>query len=225
MAKTIAKGLVACAASLTTMTVLAAGGAGGEIEKVDPNEHFHPKGKPPSEHTLKVLQEARDSMPFDDTRDFDEARKGFIAPLNSMIIEADAGHIAWDIERYEFLAAGEHVFFYGPTTNGLIALAVGAELLVQGAVQTGSAIGVPEAVIGLTVVAFGTSLPELSTCIAAARKQSVGLVLGNIIGSNTFNILSIVGLTALIKPLAIDPVLLGGLEIWAMVGVSVAFAL
>jgi len=108
---------------------------------------------------------------------------------------------------------------------GLIALAVGAELLVQGAVQTGSAIGVPEAVIGLTVVAFGTSLPELSTCIAAARKQSVGLVSGNIIGSNTFNILSIVGLTALIKPLAIDPVLLGGLELWAMVGVSVAFAL
>jgi alkyl sulfatase BDS1-like metallo-beta-lactamase superfamily hydrolase len=103
----IAKGIVAGAASLVTMAVIAAGGAGGEIEKVDPSVHFHPDGKPPSEHTLKVLQEARDSMPFDDTRDFDEARKGFIAPLNSMIIEADAGHIAWDIERYEFLAAEE----------------------------------------------------------------------------------------------------------------------
>ncbi len=107
---------------------------------------------------------------------------------------------------------------------GLAALAVGSELLVQGAVQTGTAIGVPEAVIGLTVVAFGTSLPELSTCIAAARKQSVGLILGNIIGSNTFNILSIIGLTAIVAPLSIDPVLLGGMELWATVAVTVLFA-
>ena len=107
---------------------------------------------------------------------------------------------------------------------GLAALAVGSELLVQGAVQTGTAIGVPEAVIGLTVVAFGTSLPELSTCIAAARKQSVGLILGNIIGSNTFNILSIIGVTALVTPLPIDPVLLGGMELWATVAVTVVFA-
>ena len=108
MNKSIAsRAIVAGAASLMTMAVFAAGGAGGDIEKVDPNEHFHPKGKPPSEHTLKILNEARESMPFDDTRDFDEAQKGFIAPLNSMIVEADAGHIAWDIERYEFLAADE----------------------------------------------------------------------------------------------------------------------
>ena len=79
--------------------VMAAGGAAGEIQKVDPSVHFHAKGKPPSEHTLKVLQKARDTMPFDDTRDFDEARKGFTAPLNSMIVEADAVHIAWDVER------------------------------------------------------------------------------------------------------------------------------
>ena len=107
--------------------------------------------------------------------------------------------------------------------GGVAALAVGSELLVQGAVQTGTAIGVPEAVIGLTVVAFGTSLPELSTCIAAARKQSVGLIIGNIIGSNTFNILSIVGLTAAVKPIWVDPVLVGA-ELWVMVGVSVLLA-
>ena len=106
---------------------------------------------------------------------------------------------------------------------GLIALAVGSELLVMGAVQTGSAIGVPEAVIGATVVAFGTSLPELSTCIAAARKQSVGLILGNIIGSNTFNILSIIGLTAALKPLPVDPVL-QGFELWATIAVTLVFA-
>ena len=107
---------------------------------------------------------------------------------------------------------------------GLAALAIGSELLVKGAVQTGTAIGVPEAVIGLTVVAFGTSLPELSTCIAAARKQSVGLILGNIIGSNTFNILSIIALTAIIAPLDVDPVLLGA-DLWVTVGVAVLFAL
>lgn len=106
---------------------------------------------------------------------------------------------------------------------GLAALGVGSELLVKGAVQTGSAIGVPEAVIGLTVVAFGTSLPELSTCIAAARKQSVGLILGNIIGSNTFNILSIIALTAVITPLDVDPVLLGA-DLWITVAVAVLFA-
>jgi cation:H+ antiporter len=106
---------------------------------------------------------------------------------------------------------------------GLAALAVGSEFLVQGAVQTGTAIGVPEAVIGMTVVAFGTSLPELSTCIAAARKQSVGLILGNIIGSNTFNILSIVALTAVIQPLAVDPVLLG-MELWVTIAITVLFA-
>ncbi|MDP5084571.1 MAG: calcium/sodium antiporter [Yoonia sp.] len=107
---------------------------------------------------------------------------------------------------------------------GLAALAVGSELLVKGAVQTGTALGVPEAVIGMTVVAFGTSLPELSTCIAAARKQSVGLILGNIIGSNTFNILSIVALTAVIKPLDVDPVLLG-MEMWGTVAVAVVFTI
>ena len=108
--------------------------------------------------------------------------------------------------------------------GGLAALALGSELLVKGAVQTGTAIGVPEAVIGLTVVAFGTSLPELSTCIAAARKQSVGLILGNIIGSNTFNILFIIAATAMISPLAVDPVLLG-MDLWVTVGVAVVFAL
>lgn len=107
--------------------------------------------------------------------------------------------------------------------SGLLALAVGAEMLVKGAVVTGTIIGVPDAIIGMTVVAFGTSLPELSTCVAAARKRSVGLILGNIIGSNTFNILSIVALTALIKPLNVVPEL-AGFQMWATVAVTVSFA-
>ena len=105
--KGIARTLVAGAAGMVAVAVFAAGGAGGDIEKVDPSVHFHPKGKPPSEHTLKVLNEARESMPFEDTRDFDEARKGFIAPLKSGVVMADAGHVAWDVDRYDFLKAEE----------------------------------------------------------------------------------------------------------------------
>ena len=111
----------------------------------------------------------------------------------------------------------------GLLLGGLVALAVGAELLVNGAVVTGNAIGVPEAIIGMTVVAFGTSLPELSTCVAAARKQATGFILGNIIGSNTFNVLSIIGITAIIKPLDVDPALLG-FDMWFVAGVAFLFA-
>lgn len=112
----------------------------------------------------------------------------------------------------------------GLLLGGLAALAFGSELLVQGAVVAGTAIGVPEAIIGLTVVAFGTSLPELATCIAAARQRATDLILGNIIGSNTFNVLSIVGITAMVSPLSVDEALMG-FDLWFMVGVSVLFAL
>lgn len=110
----------------------------------------------------------------------------------------------------------------GLLAGGLAALAFGSEMLVQGAVVAGTAIGVPEAIIGLTVVAFGTSLPELATCIAAARQRATDLILGNIIGSNTFNVLSIIGITAMVKPLAVDDALMG-FDLWFMVGVSILF--
>lgn len=106
---------------------------------------------------------------------------------------------------------------------GFAALAIGSEMLVRGAVAAGEAIGVPDAIIGLTVVAFGTSLPELSTCIAAASRRHTDMIVGNIVGSNTFNILSIVGLTALIKPLEVVDSLRGA-ELWFLVAVTVGFA-
>jgi alkyl sulfatase BDS1-like metallo-beta-lactamase superfamily hydrolase len=65
-------------------------------------EHFHPKGKPPSEHTLKVLKESSAGLPFSDTRDFVEKEKGFIAAPASWTIKANAGNVAWDMERYKF---------------------------------------------------------------------------------------------------------------------------
>ncbi len=65
--------------------------------------HFHPKGKAPSPHTIEVLRQAKDGLPFGDTRDFDEQKKGLIAPMTEMKIMADAGHVAWDMERFQFL--------------------------------------------------------------------------------------------------------------------------
>lgn len=83
---------------------------------------------------------------------------------------------------------------------GLVFLAVGAEFLVRGAGTAARMMGVPELVIGLTLVAFGTSAPELAACVAAALKRQPGMVVGNILGSNVFNILSILGVTIAVKP-------------------------
>lgn len=83
----------------------------------------------------------------------------------------------------------------------LASITAGAEFLVRGAKIAASGLGMPEEVIGLTVIAVGTSLPELSTCLAAAWKKHNDIVLGNIIGSNFFNILMIIGTTAAIRPI------------------------
>ena len=65
--------------------------------------HFHPKGKAPSRFTLDVLKQAKATLPFADKRDFEEQKKGFIAPMKDLRIMADAGHVAWDMERFQFL--------------------------------------------------------------------------------------------------------------------------
>ena len=74
-----------------------------EASAASAEDHFHPKGKPPSEHTIRVLQEARSGLPFADDRDFEEQQRGFIAAPESKKIMADAGHVAWDLERFDFL--------------------------------------------------------------------------------------------------------------------------
>jgi linear primary-alkylsulfatase len=70
--------------------------------------HFHPKGKAPSKFTLDVLRQVRSELPFDDTRDFEEQKKGLIAPMQDLKIMADAGHVAWDMERFQFLDKAEN---------------------------------------------------------------------------------------------------------------------
>lgn len=65
--------------------------------------HFHPKGKAPSRFTLDVLKQSKTTLPFADTRDFEEQKRGLIAPMEDLKIKADTGHVAWDMERFEFL--------------------------------------------------------------------------------------------------------------------------
>ena len=88
---------------------------------------------------------------------------------------------------------------------GLVLLIVSSRLLVWGAVTVAQTLGVSELIIGLTIVAIGTSLPELASAIAAVRKNEHDLILGNILGSGIFNTLAVVGLAAAIQPLSVDP--------------------
>lgn len=90
------------------------------------------------------------------------------------------------------------------TLVGLLLLIVSSRLLVWGAVYVAQAFGVSDLIIGLTVVALGTSLPELASSIAAVRKNEHDLVLGNVVGSNLFNLLAVVGLAAVIAPIDVD---------------------
>jgi len=86
---------------------------------------------------------------------------------------------------------------------GIIGVVVGAEMLVDSAVAIMEKIGVSEKFVGLTIVAFGTSVPELATSIVAAMRKEMDISIGNLVGSNVFNILSVLGATSLIRPIQI----------------------
>lgn len=88
--------------------------------------------------------------------------------------------------------------------GGIVALVFGADMLVKGAVNMARDFGVPDAVIGLSLVAIGTSLPELATAIVAAIRRHSDVILGNVVGSNIFNILAILGVTAVIQPIEVS---------------------
>lgn len=89
--------------------------------------------------------------------------------------------------------------------GGLIVLMLSAKMMVSGAVDIAEYFHVPEVVIGLTIIAIGTSLPELAAAIAAARKNEADLMIGNIVGSNLFNILAVLAVPALLAPSALHP--------------------
>ncbi len=119
------------------------------------------------------------------------------------IDEADPSMPKWKIALYLVL--------------GLIGLPLGAQILIEGALGIARDWGVSESVIGLTLVAFGTSLPELSTTIMAALRKHGDVAIGNAIGSNVFNLLGIMGITSFFGPLRVPPEILN-FDLWVMLG-------
>uniref|UniRef100_UPI00356B2AD8 calcium/sodium antiporter n=1 Tax=Pontiella sp. TaxID=2837462 RepID=UPI00356B2AD8 len=104
---------------------------------------------------------------------------------------------------------------------GLVLLVLGAEALVRGASRLAAALGIPSLIIGLTIVAFGTSAPELAVGLKAAVSAQAEIAVGNVVGSNIFNILFILGLAALVAPLTVSQRLIR-LEVPLLVAVSAA---
>ncbi|WP_417525098.1 calcium/sodium antiporter [Marinovum sp.] len=102
---------------------------------------------------------------------------------------------------------------------GLVGLPVGADLLVENASVIAKRYGVSDTVIGLTLVAVGTSLPELATTVMAALRRQADVALGNVIGSNMFNLLAIIGIAALIEPIPVDRQFLT-FDLWVMLASS-----
>ncbi|HEX9735261.1 MAG TPA: calcium/sodium antiporter [Thermoanaerobaculia bacterium] len=106
---------------------------------------------------------------------------------------------------------------------GVGLLVAGAKALVSGAVTIATAMGVSERVVGFTVVALGTSLPELAASVVAARRGEGDIVMGNLVGSNIFNLLCILGLTALVVPIPVSPASMG-VDFGMMLGTAVLLA-
>lgn len=124
---------------------------------------------------------------------------------DSVVVPPTLKHVYWEI----LLIAG-----------GLVTLVIGANALIKGSVELARRIGLSEAVIGLTIVAAGTSLPELATSVVAAFRKESDIAVGNVVGSNIFNILGILGLSAILAPIqgrGISPV-----DIYLMLAVSIA---
>ncbi len=102
---------------------------------------------------------------------------------------------------------------------GLIGLPLGAELLVSGAADIARVYGISETVIGLTLVAVGTSLPELATSVIAAFKKQADVAMGNVIGSNVFNLLGIIGVAGIVGPIEVPASMLRE-DLWVMLASS-----
>lgn len=118
-----------------------------------------------------------------------------------------------DAEAIKPMGVGKAILL---VSCGFIGLVVGGELIVQSAVDIATRCGVSEAIIGLTIVALGTSLPELATSVIAAFKKNSDIALGNVIGSNIFNVFFVLGMSATIRPLPAYE----GIEIDAIIAAS-----
>ena len=142
---------------------------------------------------------------------FDTFRQNSKKTLNSEILESQQkiSHSWWTINLFLIL--------------GVIGLPLGADLLVSSASALAKGYGVSDAIVGLTLVAIGTSLPELATTFIAFVRKKAEVVLGNLIGSNIFNLLAIIGITSLISPVPVDPTFIK-FDFWVMLGASTLIA-
>ncbi len=104
-----------------------------------------------------------------------------------------------DEEIPDNIISNNRIFLY--LLGGILVLAYGADLFVDGAISLAKKLGISEAVVGVSIVAFGTSLPELATSVVAAFKKESDISLGNILGSNIFNILCVLGISSMISQL------------------------
>lgn len=146
---------------------------------------------------------------------FDAGRQAMRHRVNS---EAVCGGIdEGDIEGADPKISGKSIAFF--LVIGLIGLPLGADILVDSSVNIATRFGVSDTVIGLTLVAIGTSLPELATTFMAALRRQADVALGNVIGSNMFNLLAIMGIGSLIGPINVAPEILG-FDLWVMLGAS-----
>ncbi|MBM42234.1 MAG: hypothetical protein CL483_09970 [Acidobacteria bacterium] len=137
-------------------------------------------------------------------------------PLGAVLLALAFAYLTWDYLSIRMLRRDEStdkvvadsaalLRRFGQFVLGAVLILLGSNLLVDSGSGLAQALGVPSVIIGLSVVAIGTSLPELVTGVAAARKGVPDLSLGNIIGANTLNLYLIVGLSGVIRPLTIDP--------------------
>jgi len=137
------------------------------------------------------------------------------------VIIAEVSEELHKAEKLKVKSLGICVLF---VVVGLAGLAIGADISVRGAVFIGEQVGLSKAVIGLTIIAVGTSLPEFVTCVVAAVKGQDDISIGNLVGSNIFNTLLVSGAAGVIRPFAVVQ-RLAGVDYWIMILVSIGFVL
>jgi len=169
------------------------------------------------------------------------ALDGVIGRLEGGLLLAGCGlyliHVLRTVSAYEREEeeAGEYARPLLWTVAGIVAIAAGAKLVVMGAERGSLALGIPQSVVGLTIVAVGTSLPELAAGLGGAFKGESDISIGNVVGSNVFNLMAVVGIVALVQPLdgshdgLADPAALASAfeqalneDFWVVLGFSVA---
>jgi cation:H+ antiporter len=127
-------------------------------------------------------------------------------------VEAEAPEVVDEYQEFmqasDQASGGLRLMDIGLVIIGCAGLVAGGYAIVQGAVAVASFLGVSQVVIGLTVVAVGTSLPELATSLVAAMRQEADIAVGNVIGSNIFNVVAILGVASVVRPISIGPTIL-----------------